>query len=983
MSIFGTFILLIASAFSWMNSTSSQQDDEVHPIDFKDEAANAWADNILSQLSLEEKIAQLITIEAATNKDEAYRKEIVRQIAKYGIGGLMFKKGYPSELIRINNEVQAISKVPVLFSIDGEWGVNMRIDSFPAFPWMMTQGAVQDDSLIYWMGAEVARQCKTLGIQINFAPVVDVNSNPKNPIINSRSFGEDPDLVAKKGSMYMKGMQDHGVMACAKHFPGHGDTDQDSHKTLPSVLSDREQLDSIELLPFRALIEEGIGSIMCAHLRVPALEKKKDQPTSLSRKVVTELLQEEYGFEGLIITDGLNMAGAKEQYPDGELEVQAILAGNDMLLLPANVPVAIEAIMKAIDKGRIEVAQIDRSCKKILITKYLTGLADYRPLDVNDLELELDPVSSKIVRKQLFEEAITVVRNENQILPITDLEDKRIAIVSFEEDVPFEFKKSMGRYTECASYSFDPKWSSERKEEVLLELKDFDLVVTSIHKLNSSPWKSYEISEPSKTFISQIDAQNEVVLCVFANPYSLLKFPETLDSEALVMCYQNSTEAQSAAAQVLFGALDAKGKLPVGIGEGYPCGFGLSYSNMGRLQYGIPEEVGLRSSSLNAIDEIVESAMDANATPGCQVLVARKGKVVFNKSYGYHTYEQKRMVQDDDLYDLASITKIAATLPGVMEMWETEALNLDDPLVKYLPEVKGSNKERLVIREILAHQSRLTPWIPFYKETLADEGGPSPDYYNSNFSEAFGYEVCNELYMRSDWPDSIFNQILESGLLSREGYKYSDLGYYFLQRIVENHFGASLSRYVQDRYYGPLGASTSGYHPRSRFEEHRIVPTEHDPIFRRKLVHGHVHDPGAAMMGGVGGHAGLFSSANDLAKYMQMLLQGGSYGGVQYFEKETIDEFTKCQFCKEDNRRGAGFDKPTIDGRGGPTCDCVSLLSFGHSGFTGTLAWVDPEEEIVYIFLSNCVHPSADNKKLISMNVRTDIQEVIHNSIIQ
>jgi len=938
-----------------------------------------WVEQQLSAMKLEQKIAQLIMIEAYSNRGPEHREEISAIIEKYGIGGIMFKQGGPVVQAQLTNHFQSISQVPMLIALDAEWGLSMRLDSTFSFPWMMTQGAVQNDSLTYAFGAELAAHCRRIGVNVNFAPDADVNSNPNNPIINTRSFGEDREVVARKSIMYMKGMQDNGVLACAKHFPGHGDTDKDSHKTLPTIPKTKAAMDSIELYPFRQLIANGVGSVMIAHLNIPAYGTSDTRASSLTPAVVTDLLQEQMGFEGLIFTDGLNMKAVSQHYGPGQLEVEALRAGNDVLLLPADVQATIDAVVLAVNKGLLTVERIDHSVRKVLRAKYELGLSDWKPVQIKGIYEDLNTVRSEKIYRDMIREAQTVIKNEH-VLPIKSLDEVHIMHIRFEEGESDHYAEMLNRYTKVTSMLINDQTTTAQIEAILKKAAAADVLILSVHKSNASPWKSYKISTRTKEILNQLAARQKTVLNLFANPYALRSYPGFVNHDAVLLSYQNSQLSHDYAAQVVFGAIEPKGVLPVSIDAEFKAGTSMGWAELGRLKYGLPEDENIDNQMLAGIDEIALQAIADGATPGCQVLIAKNGNVIYNKAFGYHTYQKKNPVHTGDLYDLASITKVAASVPSLMKMYENGFLNLDRTLGDYLPQAMGSNKENLVIREILAHQAQLYPWIPFYRDFLGEGNQWQTDWIYTEPS-ALSNEVANGVYMNSEVSDSIMNRILGSDLLARKQYRYSDLGYYLLQSIIESYFQTTLDSVAYQNFYAPLGATTLGYRPLKRFPPERITPTENDLIFRKQLIHGYVHDQGAAMLGGVAGHAGLFSNSNDLAKLMQMYLQYGYYGGQQFIDSSIVAEFTRCQFCESDNRRGIGFDKPVVDGRGGPTCNCVSLVSFGHSGFTGTLAWVDPEQEIVYIFLSNRIHPDAENRKLISTDVRTRIQEVIYNSL--
>ena len=944
--------------------------------------STTWADSIMTTLSEQERIAQLFMVAAYSNKGEDHKQQITNLVQQYKIGGVMFLQGGPVRQAKLTNYYQSKSKTPLMIAIDGEWGVAMRLDSSLRFPWQMTLGAIEDEKLIYEMGVEVARQCKLLGIHINFAPVVDVNSNPENPIINNRSFGENPQKVGRMGVAYMKGMQDNNVLACAKHFPGHGDTDSDSHKTLPTVNQLKQQLEQVELLPFKMLIENGLGSVMVAHLHIPSLDDTKDLAVSLSPKVVNGLLKKEMGFTGLAITDALNMKGVSQFYAPGEVDLKALLAGNDVLLFAEDVPKAIEEIQKAIKQKKISQAEIDARCHKILMAKQWMGLAQYTPTDLSLIKNQIITTETKLLDKKLVQSSLTLLQNYDNLLPLKSLDTLKMASVSIGEDAS-DFKQMLSNYGPITHFTISEQATASEQAVLLNKLAPFNVVIASIHKSNENAWKSYKIAKETDIFLQAIALQSKVIVSIFANPYSINSFLFTNNFDGLILAYQNSKVAQEQTAQAIFGGIGIHGKLPVNT-KHYPIHSGLKTESI-RMRYVSPEEINFRTDLLYKIDSIVDNAISQAATPGCQVLIAKDGNIFFNKSYGFHSYDKKTAVKNTDIYDLASITKIGATVPVLMDMVDDKKFNLDHHLGKYL-DLDSTNKKDLIIRDILAHQAGLPSWIPFYKKTLVKDSvsGKSEfrdTLYSNTFSQQYPHKVAAGIYLHQQYPDSIIQQIKQSELLEKKKYLYSDLGYYMFKEIIEKEYKKPLNKITEELFYKRLGMENLGYLPLERIDEKRIVPTEMDFEYRSQLLKGYVHDQGAAMQDGVGGHAGLFSNANDLAKLIQMYLQKGQYGGEQYLSEQVISEFTKRQF-PQNNRRGAGFDKPVFKGQeGGPVCQSASALSFGHSGFTGTLAWADPENQLLYIFLSNSIHPDASNKKLLKMNVRTEIMQVIYDSL--
>ncbi|PWK19824.1 glycoside hydrolase family 3 N-terminal domain-containing protein [Xanthomarina spongicola] len=949
-----------------------------NPLLSKDIAAQKkWVDNIYDNMSLEEKVGQLFMVRAFSNQGLAHENTISQLITNYHIGGLIYSTGGPVKQAKLNNLYQATSKTPLLIGMDAEWGLGMRLDSTYSFPWNMTLGAVKNNQLIEQVGRQVGEHCKRIGVHFNFAPVVDINTNPKNPIIGNRSFGEDRDNVTEKSLAFMKGMQDVGVLANAKHFPGHGDTDSDSHKTLPTIAFDEKRIDSVELYPYRALIDKGLSSVMVAHLNVPALEPRDGFPSSLSKHIVTDILKDSLNFKGLIYTDALEMKGVSNYSEPGDIDLAAFQAGNDVLLISEDVPKAIGKIIDAYNSGDISEERLAHSVKKILQAKYKVGLNNFKPIETEHLVEDLNRIQDVMLSEVIFENAITVIKNKEDLLPIRKLEEKKIAYVKMGDDDGSVFLKELKKYTKVHEVA------SENLDELLIKLSAYNTVIVGFHRSNDHPWKSHEFSDQELTWLFEIARTNNVILDIFVKPYALIDLATVENFESIVVSYQNSEIAQQKSAQLIFGAITSNGALPVSVGNGFNAGDGIHYANLSRLNYGVAERVGMSTEKLNKLDSVAQYAVDKKMTPGIQLLVARKGKVIYNKNFGTHVYgTDSNPVVFDDIYDVASLTKILATLPLLMELEEKKVITLDTKLSTILPEYLNSNKKNITLKKMLSHNARLKPWIPFYYATLDSvTKHPASKYYQKEFSKKFSVKVANELYMRKDYEDTIQKIIRETDLLKKERYRYSDLPYYILKKYIETYYDKGLDVLVQEHFYESLGANYTTYNPYNKFSSKKIVPTEIDDYYRYQEIHGYVHDMGAAMQNGVGGHAGIFSNANDVAKLMQLYLQKGYYGGKRYFKPETIDTFNTCYFCESDNRRGIGFDKPQL-GDAGPTCGCISMTSFGHSGFTGTYAWADPEEEIVYIFLANRTYPKADSNLLLKENIRTDIQRMIYEAII-
>ncbi len=972
-------LLMAGSTFAQANLFKRYEDPPFVKADVQ------WADSVFNSMSPEQRVGQLFMVAAYSSKGEEHEASLVKLIEEEHIGGLIFFKGSPARQAAMTERLQDASTVPLMLGMDAEWGLAMRLDSTIHFPYQMTLGAIRNDTIIYEMGREIGREFKRMGMHVNFAPVVDVNNNPANPVINYRSFGEDRFNVARKGTAYMKGLQAEGVMANAKHFPGHGDTDTDSHKGLPIIIHDRSRLDSLELYPFRQLTNRGLASMMVAHLYIPELDSTENLASTLSPKIVNELLKDELGFKGLVFTDALNMQGVAKFWEPGEVDLKALLAGNDVLLFPEDVPAATALIMQAITDGVLDQRTVDEKCHKILMAKAWAGLVDHQHVEIDGLHMDLNQPSALRLNEILYERAFTMLKNDGAVIPLRRAQTDStayLAVGAFLEN-PFHNGLKERGIKKAVSCVNEP--NGTKREQIVNSLENYRTIIIGLDGMNRDPEKNFGLSKEAVFLIEELAEDHEVILTVFGNPYSLAALHEISDIEALIVAYEGVPITREKMAEALFGEMDMDGRIPVSVGEYFKVGDGLVYRS-GRLRNSIPEEIGLSSADFLEVDSIAQNGVDGGAYPGCVILIAKENKVIYQRAFGYHTYEEKQATRTDDIYDLASITKMAATGAAVMRLVEEGKIDIDKTLGDHLPMISDTSEYKdLLLRDVLTHQAGLVPWIPFYTTTLKD-GKTDPELYRKSKSETYDVEVARDLYMASSQRDTILTRILSTPLRSKRDYKYSDLGYYLMKAIIEEKTGMTLDAYVAQEFYRPMGLSTMDYLPLRHHKIDRIVPTEYDMYYRMQLLRGHVHDMGAAMQGGVGGHAGLFSNATDLAAMMQMFLNKGVYGHQRILDAEIITEFTKCQYCtgnKDENRRGVVFDKPNRHGDSGPTCDCVSYESFGHSGFTGTLSWADPEEDLVYIFLSNRIYPSMDNKKLIKMNIRTAIMESIYKALDQ
>lgn len=952
---------------------------------------NHWVDSVFNRLSTDQKVGQLFSMIIAGNTSESNKKRLAGLIQNQHIGGILFSKTTIQDHAAMVNYAQSLATVPLMVSLDGEWGLGMRVQNTTPWPRNMMLGAIQNDSLLYYYGYEVARQCVQMGIHVNFAPALDVNSNPRNPVIGYRSFGEDPQRVAELGTMYSKGLEAGGVMSVAKHFPGHGDTSTDSHHTLPLINHNRERLNTYELVPFAKYINEGLSGMMVGHLNIPALDNS-GQPSSLSKNVVTDLLKTEMGFSGLTFTDGMQMQGVAKE---NDHSVRALLAGNDVVLSPTFPAREFNAVKKAVEDGRISNDMLTDKVKRVLAYKYILGATSKSAVAVQTKELSqrLNTSYANWLNRQLHENAITLLKDEKNIVPINKLDKRKIAAISIGASTKNQFLNMLKKYGDVDVFSVA---DGSQLANMKAQLEKYNTIIVSVHNRKAS----------NNAGITSVAQGKESLLAFFISPYYLDSFTSSISAASgVILGYEDTELAHDFTAQAIFGGKEVHGRIPVSIGNLYKAGTGITKKKT-RLSYGIPEEVGIRSIDLDSIELIVNEGIREKAFPGAQVLIAKDGVVIYDRAFGTFKYDDQK-IETSDIFDLASMSKATATLAAVMKLHDTQKLKLSEPLSRYVPALEGTNKTRVTVRDALLHETGITSFIPYYMKTI-DQASYSGGLFSRRETAVYNAKFDGNTYARTDYKfkshlvsstpkkgflpvadgmyvnkaytDSIVQQIADSKLRANTNYLYSCLNFMLLKEVVEDISKENLSTFLQQNFFLKLGATTTTYNPLEKFPKDRIVPTEDDEFLRKQVLQGYVHDEGAAFMGGISGNAGLFSNANDLAKMYQMWLNEGEYGGERYLSANTMNLFTKGKSAR--SRRGLGFDKPETRGnKSGPTSPSTPASVYGHTGFTGTCFWVDPDNNMIYIFLSNRVYPKRSPNKLSSLEIRPRIQEEIYKAI--
>jgi beta-glucosidase-like glycosyl hydrolase/CubicO group peptidase (beta-lactamase class C family) len=926
----------------------------------------------LADMTLEEKIAQLIIIRVSSTEDEKYNRELVEKVARIQPGGVCFFKGNPTKQALLTSRMQAVSKIPMFISIDGEWGPAMRLDSCVAFPRQMTLGALSEknDSLIYQMGMEVAEQCKAVGINLNFAPCVDINNNSRNPVINSRSFGENRDKVSRKAALYMHGMQDGGIATSIKHYPGHGDTETDSHVGLPTIRKSRIELDEMELYPYRYLINENPDMVMVGHLNIPALDPEPNSVSSMSYTIVSNLLKKELGYNGLIITDGMEMKGVRNQNRfEGDVEIRALLAGVDILLLPGETDSVIAAIKRAVEQDIIPEELIDERCLRVLQFKESHHISNFKSTSSKEIIKWLNRPEAVWINRQIEEKALTLLKNDGNILPLNAKTAENTAFLCVDrKNYQNEYEQIVG---EChlPFYYMDKKVSAKEQTSIMAKLASYDQVIVAFGGSNQLGGSGYGIDMSSVRLLNRLAKEKSVILLHLGNPYALNAFDSLSSYRAIICAYQFSPTTVAAAINACFGKTAFEGTLPVSI-NGYPAGSGILPSVITENISALPDNI------TQEIDKILQNGISDHIYPGCAVIALHHGQPVYQKVFGYLDYNRQDKVTHQTLYDVASITKVAATTLAVMKLYDNHEIHLTDKIGKYLPYLAGTDKANLTLEELLTHTSGMPAFIPFYKSIMGNE-----KYLRAYKSEHFNIQVADHLYLRKDYPDTIRYKIAHCKLKEKK-YEYSDLNFFLLKDMVETITMQPMDEFLSENFYQPMGLSHTTFRPLSHgFLRNEIAPTEEDKLFRKQLVHGYVHDQTAALMNGNAGNAGLFTTAEELAAIFLMIQNGGILNAQRYLSEATVEEFTRMHSLHGCHVRGLGFHTPKAPGESSIVPIASDTQIFGHQGFTGTVVWCDPKEELIFVFLSNRVCPDAEPNKLAKSGIRLKVHDLIYKGL--
>jgi beta-glucosidase-like glycosyl hydrolase/CubicO group peptidase (beta-lactamase class C family) len=1002
--------------------------DSIHPVETQTEHHHSdpdpkeednrrhWIDSLYAQLNDTTRITQLFMPAVYADSTQPTEQWLLT-LRHWQPGGVILMKSSLSKAHNVLYELQRQSRVPLLTSIDAEWGLSMRIDSTPVYPFQMTLGAINDLQLIEQMGRNIGEEMKEIGLNLSFSPVVDINNNPNNPVIGFRSFGSRAEEVSRRAEAYARGLQKSGVLACAKHFPGHGDTHTDSHHDLPQLTFNKERLDSLELIPFRRLIRSGLDAVMTAHLAMPGWTGDSVRPASLSRSIVHDALRKEEEFDKLIITDALNMKGVSVGWLPGRLEVEALKAGNDILLFTTDLQKAHDSIRAAIDRGELSMQEIEQKVKRILKAKYqvypFSSKAEVKLQEISTQKETGGGSATKIestedhsifslerstdLQQSVYRQAITLLHDPQGKIPISGAGTRGgLHIGIGTAQAVADIYKHIGVYALMPSVCIDPNAKNPMQflSDSMIGQAQYALV--SWHPGSQRP--PYGISD---TLINMLrNKLNSIprIDVVCGNPYLIRRLLPAKETDVLMCAYEEKPLSRRAAVEALFGAQGVGGQLPVDISPEFRAGIGLKRTSNNSLGYENATDRGLTAAHISRIDSIIEQAITRGAMPGAQLMVAHRRKIIFNQSYGFTDTTKKTPVTTSTRYDLASLTKILATAPALMLLTDSQRIHPEATVAQYLPECKSHPIGQLRLTQIMTHQAGLKPYAEFWRQTFKNNQ-PDPYWYPPDDTpNVRRLPVSSRLSIRSEIRDSLWQWILKTPLEKPGQYVYSDFGPLILWKIIERVTSRPPNEFLRKHYYQPLGTVAFGFASDSSIPLSYIAPTEFDNTFRKELIRGTVHDPTAALMGGVSGHAGLFGNAPDVMRLLiplnppqhnKYIVHGAtadrlssnvSNSSPPIWSPSTLQLYTQSYY--PGNRRGLMFDKPqSPPAPDGNTAPSASPSSFGHSGFTGTFCWVDPERDLIYVFLSNRVHPNAQPNTLARMGIRTQILEIFLQAI--
>ena len=916
-------------------------------------ATDAWAEQQLAQMTLEEKVSQLFSVWASgyfQNVEEKSYWELVDLVENFQVGGVIFGRGDLMAQATRANDLQQRAPRPLLISQDMEWGPGMRLSQASTFPPAMAIGATRNPEYAYLAGYATAREARTLGAHQVYAPVADVNNNPENPVINIRSFGAQPDLVAQMAADAVRGLQIGGAIATVKHFPGHGDTDTDSHLDLPIIPFDRARLDTLELIPFRAAIQAGVESVMTAHLAFPALEPDSTVPGTLSPAITTGLLRDDLGYDGLIVTDALDMQGVTKHFGAGETAVRVLEAGADMLLMSEDPYVARKAILDAIASGRLTEARIDQSVRRILEKKEEMRLPERRLVSMEAVQQYVAQRRHKVLEDVIARESITLLRNEDDLLPLTPPEGKRVLVVTLNDSenpyVGGSFIRTLRDGPSIGGVAVRRLHAGSDDDDYAQVLEDatrFDVVVVASF-LRVRSWSGrIGLPEDQAEFLNAIaQIESPVALTSFGNPYAVMSVDE--QPTAYLAAYGTNRASQQAAAQALTGQVGTPGRLPVSIPDRYDYGAGITLEQVSP-RVDAPEAIGMDGRQLYRLDSLLHAGILNEAFPGAAVAVGRGPTIAMLDGVGYHTYEATDEATATSRYDLASLTKVVATTTAIMKLYEAGDVDLAAPVVEYLPEFGQNGKEAITVRQLLSHSSGLKPYLG------TDERGPTPQaIVDTIMAQPLAYEPGTES-------------------------RYSGLNMITLLKIVETVSGQDFAAYCDEHIFEPLGMYSTGFRPVGTVDSTVVPATDTTGT----LVQGFVHDPMAQDMGGTSGNAGLFSTAEDLARYATMLVNDGRIYGEQFLDKETISLFTRRVNDVPNTTRALGWDTRSDEGYSSAG-SLFGPQSYGHTGYTGTSFWIDPDEDLYAILLTNRVYPDDTDRQI--AQYRAQFADIVYRSMI-